>query len=391
MATVFSDIPVWRRRHGHRHVADRTVAAIPLADDLLLLERLLLVPSEQCGLMTLELPSRRRRDIEAALPFLLEEHMAQSPKELRWAWRHDGERVQLLVVDAGRLEQWRGLLPAGVDGSRLRLLPDIAALPYEEGRWSLHRRNHRLLVRTGHWSGLACTLDEAPALLRLLYRQSPPERGALLLEDGTGEGGTEALPLPEGLEIERRCDAFPWLTSAPRDLPLLPLVPQQDGAQGGGRRWWAAALLLLLAATGLHSLSLWRETSWLDLRRKELETQALQLFREAFPEVHRIVNPRIQARQRLVALKAQERRRAAGGLLPLLYRVGKWLRADGDSSILRLHYRAPALNVTLDLSDAEVAERLAAALTGEGEYQAEVISTTRNRGRTVARLRITRP
>lgn len=141
-------------------------------DDLSLLAassgetKAVIVPSEQVLISVVHLPLKALRERVTALPFALEDQVAEPLGSLHFAlgtevseYRHICGAVRHSVMAAWveKLEA-NGLLDAFV-------VPDALVLPMpKEGGWSVQRSDERTLVRTSDGAGFACQISMLPAL-----------------------------------------------------------------------------------------------------------------------------------------------------------------------------------------------------------------------------------
>ena len=128
--------------------------------------RAVIVPSEQVLIRVVHLPLKARRERVTALPFALEDQVAEPLGSLHFALgteiseqRHICGAVRHSVMTrwVERLES-EGLLDAF-------LVPDALVLPVPKpGGWSVQRSDQRVLVRTSDGAGFACPLSALPTL-----------------------------------------------------------------------------------------------------------------------------------------------------------------------------------------------------------------------------------
>jgi len=356
-----------------------------------------LIPAEAVLLTRVRAPTRRRSRLRQAVPYLLEERLAQDVEALHFALgrpARDGG-VPVAVVERTRMEGWLESL-AGAGLRPQALVPDALALPWEPGAWSLaaEEDSGRVLVREGREAGWAAEAELLPALLgRALHRsggragEGRPERLRLWVPEGAAE--PPLPPLPEdhpAVERQPPPASLLALQAAALTREGVPLDLLQGGYGAGerlGRAWrpWRAAALLLAAAlAGQAALAAW-EVRELDRRLAALEAEAARLLRRAFPEVRRVVAPRVQMERRLEALRAGGREPE---LLGLLDRLGQALAAVPGARLERLRYRRGELRLALRLKDLQALEALKARLAGDLAVQ--VLGADSGEGGVRARL-----
>lgn len=337
-----------------------------------------IVPGEDVLLTRARIPGRSERDVAHALPYALEDCLAQAVDELHFARgprSADGE-MPVAVVSRSLMAAWVERLAE----ARIRpqaVIPDSLALPLREDECSVLWEERAAVVRLGEYEGFSVEQDLAPALIaaRLRRRDARP---CLRVFHG-GEAKAEALAGEQALRelIVRQpgsAELLDLLSSTPVELPALNLLqgdfaPTGAGA-GAARRWWPAAALLLLAL-GVHlGLSI-DEYRSLEQRREALQSATMALFHKAFPQVHRLVNPRLQAEQELAALRT--RQGAADAFLGLLLRSGAPLQGDAGLSLQGLSFRNGELVLRLEAREVQALERYKQRLAAAG-LNAEVLS-----------------
>lgn len=141
-------------------------------DELILLApssgetKAVIVPSEQVLISIVHLPLKARRERVTALPFALEDQVAEPLGSLHFALgtevseqRHvcGAVRHSVMADWMARLEA-NGLLDALV-------VPDALVLPAPKlGGWSVQRSEERVLVRSSDGAGFACAISVLPTL-----------------------------------------------------------------------------------------------------------------------------------------------------------------------------------------------------------------------------------
>lgn len=114
-----------------------------------------LVPGSDVTLKTVELPGKFNRQLQTALPFMLEEDLTQDVDSLFFALGDKGlqdgkHTVDVAIVDRKLMEQWQGWLK-GAELQATQFIPDALCLPlYEHGTAGIEL-NDQWLVRSGKW------------------------------------------------------------------------------------------------------------------------------------------------------------------------------------------------------------------------------------------------
>lgn len=148
LAPVAPETPadgVWRLEDGHGIIAESGGPAT------------LLVPGESVLLLAVDLPLPSRAKRIAALPFAIEDRIADPVDAVHIALGQEIAAGQYLVgvVRHDRMQQWvEAAEAAGL--AHAAILPDALALPVPEtGNWNIEARGARVLVRNSDGTGFA--------------------------------------------------------------------------------------------------------------------------------------------------------------------------------------------------------------------------------------------
>ena len=339
---------------------------------------LLIAPGERLTLHRVPLPSRKRSTWARAVPYALEDQVAEDIETLHFALgiAPDGDRLPVAVVAHDTLREWleactqAGLMPAAV-------IPEPLLLPWQEGDWSVLLEQRRAVVRTGRWEGFATERD----LLELLLNQALAEAGDAKPQrlrvwgsppPELAEAGLEAVcgdTLPQPLRL---------VAAGYPPIPALNLLQGPDSRQAHwGRRlrhWRVAAVL---AGSWLLVQGIAQIHQYWSLQRElvTLRTEMEQVFKDAVPSATRIVNPKVQLESRLRELRPSGS--SGGALFELLQRGGQPL-ADFPAVMLRgFNYRDGQLDLDLEGGNPAVLDQLRQQLNQQTGVQVEMRTTQR--------------
>ena len=304
----------------------------------------------------------RRRDLEQALPYALEEDLVGEPDGYALAHAGTGGRIHVAAADRVRLRagfealRGRGLRPRAI-------MPDVLALPLEEGAWSLLVDGGRAMVRSGELTGFACRVENLPFLLgrALAEAAEAPARLAVY-----GDGA--ALP-PLPLEAEPRPGHGPAavLAGGVAARPRLNLLSRAAAARAfhpaDRRRLVAAGAVLAVALAGFLGAR-WYEVAELRAGNARLAAAVEDVYRDTFPDHSRVVDARLQMEQALHALRGGGD--AATGFLPLLHAAREELGPGRLAALLGLRFSEGDLALDLELPGLQAVDRLRAALESHG-------------------------
>lgn len=344
------------------------------------------VPGADVRLSQIELSREERRHIDASLPYMLEESLAEDIAELHFAKEFLGpDRVAVATVRRAQMILWReGLASLPTLNT---WLPEPLLLPWEAGQWTLVIEAEQVILRYGACEG---TTVESALLDPLLMALSVSESPEAIIVYGADESADRAL-LPDALQdkMQWRRGGLGAALLLLEDRHLSPNLLQGEFAprlpfERWWRQWRPVAALLLVA------LLVHMSAGWLDLRRLQGENVAL---REEIQSLYREVNPRgavvdaeKQLRRQLAALGGTS---DAAQFSALLEPLGLQLAAQPGAALASLNYsqRNGELRVNLLAPDFAAVERIRSALAEAG-LSATLESSSRSGDRVRARLRI---
>lgn len=339
---------------------------------------LLVAPGEAITLYSVALPSRKRSTWARAVPYALEDQLADDIEALHFALGHapEGERLPVVVIARTLLRAWLDrcgqieLIPVAV-------IPEPLLLPWQAGDWSVLLEPQRAVVRTGRWQGFAIERD----LLELFLKQALTEAGDAKPQRLRVWGDPPLELADAGLEpqIEECASELLRLFATgyqPANTINLLQGPYSRQAHWGRwlRPWRAAAVLagLWLLVQGIAQI---HEYWSLQRDRVLLHAEMEQVFKEAMPDATRIVNPKVQLETRLRELRPSNA--GSGAFFELLYRSGPPLTQFPGVTLRRLNYRDGQLDLDLEGGNPAVLDQLRQQLNQQTGVQAEMRTTQR--------------
>lgn len=370
------------------------------------LQAILAVPAE-CLLRTVvAVPARGRRQIAMAVPYLVEEYLAEDVEGLHLALgsRQGDGRTPVAVLDPQRLQAWLdttqevGITVAAAYGAAEGLLAgpaDIEVIVDAETAW------------------VGCRNGEAVAIDRGLLLQALSQRLAEVAADDSGAAPTTiGLTMPEAdpaldlaqldsllgqirpIDVERR----PYGGASRRQLALalalagqtaVDLLQGRFGIASTGARPWQRWRLVAGLAAGLLLLQMGLDlarTSWLEQRAMALREESVALFQEIYPERTRVPDPRRELEAMLEGGGA-----SGASFLELLGASAMRISAleAGPLQLRSLSFNAQRGDLALDLNAAGIGivDRFKAGMEAEG-YPVVIDSAVQEAQTVRARLRI---
>jgi general secretion pathway protein L len=148
---------------------------------------ILLIPAQLVGFTQADIPAKQARQIIKALPFVVEEQLASEVGENHFALiGRQKNTAYACFIEQSLISTLKERY--AVDA----ILPDVMALPFNEGEWSILFNGSQVLVRTARYEGFSCHSDNLMLLLDhaqhnegqavVLYCQDPQQISMLLAQ-----------------------------------------------------------------------------------------------------------------------------------------------------------------------------------------------------------------
>lgn len=330
-----------------------------------------LVPSEDILLTQVNIKARNREQLVRAIPFALEEDLAEDVEQLHFAPgpRHADGHYPVAVVSRALMAQWlaqlnaAGLVPQA-------LIPDVLALPpAADGGWSLLLENDRALLRTDLFGGFTLDPANVETLLECALEDASVKPEVVEVYGSEGEADPR-LPSLESIRYERRDGDPPELWAAgldeKRGINLLQAHFRSKSDIARLLKPWRVAAALLGAWVVLQAVDTTLDYRRLAAEDRSLQAEIEQLYRDTFPGTTRIVNARLQMQQALEALREAGETDTLAAFMPLMDAGGRAIQAAPDVTIDTLDYLDGQLELSLQARELQAFEAIQQGLQGQG-------------------------
>ena len=356
----------------------------------------LIVPGEQTLMTRVELPVRQTSKLLKAVPYALEESLAADVDQLHFALGHrDGDSSEVVAVEIDLMNDWT--IELGELGVTPKMvIPDVLALPWHDEEWSILIDNARALVRTGHASGFVTETVNLTAMIeaQLLAGDAP----TIVRFWHCGDAQTalqwpaaSAADAPPIKQYDCPAGVLPILAQGwdPRNsLNLLQgSYHQQADTLKLLKPWRLAAALLgvwLIVGFGQN----WLQQSQLKKQQVALKSQAEKIYRSAFPQAKRIVNPRVQMEQNLKALKGGAGAAVENNFLQLLASSSRVLNQQSNVKLDKVGYKKGELSLDVIGSSLGQLDSLKQKLAATSGLTAELKSADSGANQATGQIKI---
>lgn len=284
------------------------------------------VPTEQITLVEVFVPGKRASDWKQALPFVLEEQLAQSVEQLFFAVLHrqtSGEKagfVSVAVVEKERLKNWLEELKAH-DLADAELVPDVFSVTFSTEKTHAVMVDNKVLARTAEFKGLTGTEELVTQLIHI--------SGANPLDINESHLVSEnKLALLKAKSLRK--GQFAVASSNNNQLFL-----------------WKWPLFLFLAILAIVIASYIIETQKLQQQQQAYAEQTTALFKQMFPNTKRIVNVRAQTKSKLALQQGGKSEQGFAELMKKIEPVLMPLMAQGKLQINAISWQKQKLTLLL--------------------------------------------
>ncbi|MBN1378627.1 MAG: type II secretion system protein GspL [Gammaproteobacteria bacterium] len=347
---------------------------------------------------------RNRRKLLQAIPFALEDDLADDLDDLHFALgkeslvetANDNDadasatrqvKIPVAIVAREKLRRWLQML-AEVGIKPHVLLPGSLALPLAEHQWHVLIHDHQATVRTGPQSGFSCDLENLAVLLdaALDETDNPPQQIQIW-----NHSQTEFELTLQHTDVEliiTKTDQAPLATLARgfrQDTQINLLQGEFGYKQEYGKlfKYWAAPAMLL--GGWLLLVLITQTTTYFHLKGQNnaLEAQMIEIYKQVFPNSKNFTNPRQQLKTKLDSF-------GGGGdspLLQLLNAAASQIHSIPNTQIQSLDFNGEFLDLELAIAEVQQLEQMRQQLQNQG-LSADIKSANTEGDRVIGKLRL---
>jgi general secretion pathway protein L len=261
------------------------------------------VPGCDVLLKRLNVPAKSSRAMQLAVPYVLEDSLAEEVEQLFFAYAElandsEGNNCFTAIVAHKQMQQWLSWL-ANAEIETKSILPDVLAMPINTEGWSAialgNNIQQQVIVRQGLWQGFALDASAWQLQCQVFSHQQDLDE-AETLEQQTSIEIQAYSPLAHSEQLA--------VSAMPEELPLALLAQNNNSLlnrfnllQGqykikesrsyAGQQWlWVAgvALFALLLSLGNKSVQLWN----LNAEQENVKQEIIAHYKKAFPKTKRV-------------------------------------------------------------------------------------------------------
>lgn len=378
---IWDEAALWLQSHDRNEERDQVKRALKALS-------VVWVPSEQITLVERFVPGKRRADWQSALPFALEESLAEPVETLHFVPlnRNAEGQVSVAIVTLERMRMWHeqlqqiGLVQAFLVADCFRIPPaqqatDLEQVPdnghavenQNQQAWSVFQQSEqRILVRSGEYLGFAASPQWFEQMKQLSSQQ---------------QGDVKILPV-DASQLSDTCVLSQSVTRNPcAALSLLTGEFQIKSQSSAYWKLWQWPAVVLLALVVVYLLGTFMQTQQHREQALAYQIQTERLFKERFPDVKRIINIRAQAKS---GFQQSGGLSASIGPGQLAKKLETAFAQYDKVQILRLDWRASSRQLSIQMQAPQVndLQNLAQAVSAlqSSELKVKNVSQTQAEG-----------
>ncbi len=341
---------------------------------------LLIIPNEDVVLTSVTIPSKNKKQLLQAIPFALEDNLAEDIEELHFAIfqeKPQGE-THVAVINRDRLDDYLSLLKDNGLTAHF-VLPQVLVQTIKKDAWSLLESHDNSVSDSDNQATVSVRLNKYAgffsdkSLLELFIQQLEEDKPELLLSNIAADELPKELQ-DIALEALDPAQVFYESANSAIDLNLLSgFVSNKKESHINWKAWRPAFVIAsMLLATWIGILG-WQNTK-LQKQRKQLDQSINNLFTATFPK-SRIVDPAQQMASKLNQLKKN-----AGGTvsspLPLIADISPLLKEYKDLSLNEIRFKENKLELVVQSPNLSRLETFKKDVLKKSNLQLEISSST---------------
>ena len=338
-------------------------------------------------LTRVKVPGNGGKRTRAAIPFALEEQLADDVEDLHFALGpvgSDGE-YPVAVIARETLQATMALL-ADTGIYPQQIIPDVLLLPSgDSDEWQVLLTDEDMLIRQGSYTGLWCPVSSSELMLNRLLREvgvDGPTQISFYLTPG--QEPPEVNTLIEQVPVQNAADALVRGINA-HQINLLQGEFNQSAALDKFWKPWrvpaALAGCLLLLDIGGSVL----QSNRLEAQEADQRAQMESLLKQSFPSVKRVRDPITRMRSELRKLKSGG---SEGELMPLVAALSEAIKASPNTTMNSVNFRNGRADVDMKTDSLQTLDKIKQSLDGVTGIKASIQSANQQDGAVRGRLRI---
>lgn len=359
---------------------------------------IILLNSRCLHINQLHLPTQNMQKMLKAVPYAIEEFIAEDIDDFHFVIAKNKHNHSTAVVGIDKTTL-QNIVQVFQDAhiNIEKIIPDTLCLAATDKQWVCLSYHEDIYLQTDALNGMVYSHDVLPYVLAnklKAERQAIPEK-ILLFNEQDNPAALEKINIDNN-DIETInvvYNTHPLVVFCGHYKQALPLNLLQHNfkpkrkSSGYWHPWRLAAsltavwLILNLSVTGFQYIQLQDENN---ISKAQIE----RIYKKAFPQSRKIVNPRVQMEQKLKELKGSSGSSNSGLLFILAESFGTLNQDKTNITLQSLTFRNNRMDVELDSTNLQAIENLNKNLNNNSKIKSEITSSSSEKDKVKGNLRI---
>lgn len=349
---------------------------------------------------TVQLPIKNRQKLLRAIPFALEEQIADDVDDLHFVagkLQPDGSVPVAAIKKQTLTAIIEAINAAGIEPAAI--VPDTLCLTANSKQWAVLLHDNQANLQFNTFNGSEFDRDLVPTIISSILQQKTletPEKIILFTQDGDPDSKTSQDiidSLPENSElIQVTYNTHPLVIYCGQYQNAMPLNLLQEAYKPKSKNnveWqrWRLAATLAVIWIGLQLGSTGAQYYDLHEKNEQLSIQIENIYKTAFPKSKRIVNARVQMEQKLNELKGGGSASAGTSMVALLTDSASALASETGITLQAINYRNNRMELELTGSNLQAIESLNKKINKQ-PIQSEIVSSSSEKDQVKGNIRV---
>lgn len=342
-----------------------------------------IIRAENIHLSYQHIPAKNKQRALQAIPFALEEQLAEDIELLHFATSNPKNSIFPVAVIKHEILQSLLAKLKEYDIAPSNVYADIACLPQTENSWNLLHHENIISIDQHQNSIIHADLNTFAIILNQLLQQTSEEQ----LPDtiniwSDSEESILQLPdnLPESINVihhEYKSSPVSLFSKNLANKNIINLLQGSYKVVTHSNHWWKAwqvAAILATIALVLEILSGTLMLNRLESENSQLNKEITQIYKKTFPRSKRIVNARVQMETKLKQLR-KNNNKGSSSFTDLLATTAPIIQQTNTLSIQSINFNNKKLELQFSIDKLSSVETFKTRLNKLSNIKAEIISS----------------
>ena len=355
-----------------------------------------IINAELVSYSEINIPAKNRQRALQAIPFALEDQLAEDIDQLHFAIGKASDNTYPVVSMANQslknlLEkcQHAGINIDAIYIDILSLADDLQA----DNSWAVLQSDNKASILTSNGDVINADTGSLSVFFDSLIQQKADDLPVAVNYYHEENSETATLALPEEVSLKHisykqtPLMLFSSQISEPSMLNILQGPYQVVRESNQWWRPWKAAAIITAVALVLHLLSGGLKLNRLQQENQQVQAEINRIYKKSFPRSKKIVNARVQMENKLKQLKKSSGK-SDYSFADILLDSAPVIKQTAGAEMQGINYHNRKLELQLTLDKLSTAEALKSQLNKLARVKAELISASSEAKQVNARIRL---